>query len=161
MECNVCMSLSTGVLSCLHPSANLPRCVMPFGTHANSFSLYIIMVTSHKMYVISNHLWIIREKHQCSALLPICEGNTLVIGGIPQQLHKVHWSSVWYFLCKSACIGPEGKHCFQVTFFWRTSLTATHTVCGKMEIRTRCEIGIILIHVMITRRKSHQKYWPR
>ena len=66
-----------------------------------------------------------------------------------------------YLFCKSTCIDPEGVHYFQAIFFWRTSLITTHTVCGKMEIRTRCEIGSTFPHVMIIMKKSHQIYWPR
>ena len=48
----------------MSPSANLPRCVMPFWTHAHAFSLYHVIASqlSSQCDVISNRLW----RHQQS-----------------------------------------------------------------------------------------------
>ena len=35
----------------MSPSANLPRCVMPFWTHAHAFSLYYVIITSYVHWV--------------------------------------------------------------------------------------------------------------
>ena len=88
----------------MSPSANLPRCVMPFWTHAHAFSLYDVIMSSLASQI--THLTIVyskfysrtdQRKHQSSASLAFVWRNLPVNDEFPaQRARNAENVSIWW-----------------------------------------------------------------